>query len=333
VSQQSPSNPAAALLPDALRERLDRAAESEATVLLLGETGTGKGTAVRYLHGHSSRSEGPLVEVSLAALAPSLIEAELFGHEKGAYTGAQGRRSGRFERAQGGTIVLDGAESLPLDVQVKLLRVLQEREVEPLGSEAPLPLDLRVIATAGADLASRVKAGEFREDLYYRLAVLELELPPLRERRSEMPRLIEIIAKHVAGRLGVPARSIEGAAQACLTAHDWPGNLRELENCLERLHIFSFSGSAASAGSADAPGKPVEVQELAALVSEAEGVETDLARRVLALGLDLETFTATLIEEAVRQESGNRSAAARRLGLSRRALDHRRRARDPESPE
>ena len=306
-------------LPDSTRERLARAAESDATVLLLGESGSGKGTAARALHASGPRAAGPLVEVALAALAPSLIEAELFGHEAGAFTGAQGRRRGRFERAQGGTLVLAGVECLPLATQMKLLRVLQEREVEPLGAESAIPLDVRVVATAAADLRDRVRAGSFREDLYYRLAVLELRLPPLRERTTEFESLALALSRKVAGRLGVPPRPLGAAALARLAAHAWPGNLRELENCFERLH--ALGGEA---------GRAVDPDELDFLEGELVGVELELAERALALGIDMAKLEAALIEAALRLERGNRSAAARRLGISRRVLESRRRRSEEE---
>jgi len=288
-------------------------------VLLLGESGCGRGAAARVLHARGSRAAGPLVEVALAALAPSLIEAELFGHEEGAFTGAVGRRRGRFERAQGGSLLLEGVECLPLEVQAKLLRVLQEREVEPLGAEAAIPLDVRVIATGPADLRARVRAGRFREDLYYRLAVLELELPPLRERSREFDDLARGLASMVAERLGVAPRALSKPVLERLAAHAWPGNLRELENCLERIHVLGRGGVEA-----------LELAEFDFLDQELVGVEIDLAERALALGLDLKAIESAMIEAALRRERGNRSAAARRLGITRRVLDHRRRPADPE---
>ncbi|MCB9905857.1 MAG: sigma-54-dependent Fis family transcriptional regulator [Planctomycetes bacterium] len=309
--------PRAHWLPSSVRERLARAAESDATVLLTGESGSGKGSAARELHAAGPRAAGPLIEVALAALSPSLIEAELFGHEAGAFTGAAGRRRGRFERAQAGTIVLAGIECLRLETQVKLLRVLQEREVEPLGSEEPVPLDVRVVATASADLRERVRRGGFREDLYYRLAVIELALPPLRERRGEFIGIARLLTERVARRLGVPARPLDAAVLERLAKHPWPGNLRELENCLERLHVLG-----------GAQGGSVELGELAFLDEDLVGVERELAERALALGLDLATLEGALIEAALRLERGNRSAAARRLGIGRRVLERRRHPAD-----
>jgi DNA-binding NtrC family response regulator len=319
MNQDPPAPRPADLLPIAVADRLTRAAESDATVLLLGESGCGKGTAARALHRQSERAAGPLIEVALAALAPSLIEAELFGHEAGAFTGALGRRRGRFERAQGGTLLLAGVDCLPLEVQAKLLRVLQEREVEPLGAEAPIPLDVRVIATGPADLRERVRSGRFREDLYYRLAVLELSLPPLRERSAEFEALARRLAQHVAKRLGTPPRTLSKAVLERLAAHHWPGNLRELENCMERIQVLGQPA-----------GDTVEVAELDFLAQELGGAETELAERALALGLDLKAVESAMIEAALRRERGNRSAAARRLGITRRVLDHRRRAAEPE---
>ena len=191
---------------------ISRVAASDVTVLLEGESGSGKSVTARALHARSARSAGPLVEVPLAALAPSLIEAELFGHSEGAFTGAQRARVGRFLQAQGGTLVLDGVEGLPLELQVKLLRVLQERVVEPLGADEALPVDVRVIATSAHDLRLAVEEQRFREDLYYRLAVVVLRVPPLRSRLEDLPVLCEPLIRRVAKRVGLPPRGLSEAA-------------------------------------------------------------------------------------------------------------------------
>ncbi|MCL4136811.1 UNVERIFIED_CONTAM: hypothetical protein GTU68_001072 [Idotea baltica] len=290
---------------------LARVAGSAATLLLGGESGTGKSRAAERLHAASPRSDGPLVEVQIAALSPSLVEAELFGHEEGAFTGAAKSRRGRFQRAQGGTLVLDGVESLPAELQVKLLRVLQERVVEPLGGE-PVPLDVRVVATTALDLRDLVEKGAFREDLYYRLAVVTLDLPPLRSRGEDLPDLVEAFAASVAARAGVPRRGFSQDALERLAEHDWPGNLRELENAVERVSVLGSNNDA-----------PVEPAELAFLQSESGSESERLAAAAIAGGVTIEQLELAMIELAVEAHQGNLSAAARQVGLSRRAVEYR----------
>jgi DNA-binding NtrC family response regulator len=299
-----------------------RVAGSDASVLLEGESGSGKGRAARALHALSPRRDGPLVEVGLSALAPTLIEAELFGHEEGAYTGAQRARTGRFRRAEGGTLVLDGVETLPDALQVKLLRAVQEHVVSPLGSEEDVPVDVRVIATAACDLRAEVDAGAFREDLYYRLAVVPLYVPSLRERREDLPQLIERRAAEIAARTGVARRPLAAPALERLLAHRWPGNVRELENALERVLILVPEDALARHG--DAPGRPpVEAGELAFLDEATAGMAQKLAAEALAHGIAADELESALFELALREEHGDVSAAARRVGLSRRTFDYR----------
>lgn len=302
----------------AFREELQRVAASArpVTVLLEGEPGTGKSLAAAYLHRCSERREGPLVTVDLGALGANLIEAELFGHEEGAYTGADRAREGRFRRADGGTLVLEGIEDLPLETQVKLLRVLQERVVEPLGAEAPIAVDVRIVATSAKPLQELVRAGLFREDLYYRLAVVVLHVPPLRARSGDLPGLVEHLNQRVASRLGVSERALDELALECLTQHSWPGNVRELENALERVQVLAPGGDRQ---------QPVAAEEFEFLKEAVAGAAGELARLALAQGLELDELSAACIERALREERGNASAAARRLGLSRRALEYRRR--------
>jgi len=290
-------------------------------VLLEGESGVGKSRAAERLHRLGPRAEGPFIEVAVGALSPTLVEAELFGHEEGAFTGARQARLGRFRQADGGTLLLEGIENLGTEQQVKLLRVLQERVVEPLGGR-PQDVDVRVVATTAVDLGARVADGRFREDLYYRLAVVTLEVPPLRSRLEELPELVAALTESRAALLGVPARPFGAAALERLAAHGWPGNLRELENTVERVLVLGGDGSAGE----------VRDEELDFLEREARGEDRELARQALARGLGVEDMGLAMIEEAVREQRGNLSAAARQVGLSRRALEYRlRRAREEES--
>jgi two-component system response regulator PilR (NtrC family) len=294
---------------------LRRAAQSDSTVLLTGESGTGKSRAAERLHSWSPRSGGPLVAVSLVATSSTLIEATLFGHERGAFTDAHKSRLGIFRRANGGTVVLDDIEHLPLDMQVKLLRVLQERVVDPLGSEAAVPVDVRVVATSGTALERVVAAGRFREDLYYRLAVLPLEVPPLRLRNDDLEPLASELIASVAARVGVAARPLSPGALARLRAHPWPGNVRELENALERVLVLGSGPESAA--------RAIEAEELDFLAQGTLGAADELARGALALGLTVDDLARAMMERALREHRGNVSAAARSVGLTRRAFDYR----------
>jgi transcriptional regulator with GAF, ATPase, and Fis domain len=224
-----------------LAAKLARIAVSEATVLLLGESGTGKGVAARALHDASPRAKGPFVAVNCAALPDTLLESELFGHERGAFTGAVARRRGRLELASGGTLLLDEIGELPLALQAKLLRALEERQIERLGSTSPLRLDVRFVAATNRDLAAAVAEGSFRRDLYFRLNVVSLTLPPLRARRDDVP----LLARHFLARAAASARrpllGLSPEAERILLAHDWPGNVRELANAIERAVVLGDS--------------------------------------------------------------------------------------------
>jgi DNA-binding NtrC family response regulator len=304
--------------------RLRRAAESDSTVLIVGESGTGKARAAERLHRLGPRASGPLVAVSLVATSSTLVEGTLFGHERGAFTDAHRGRLGIFRRAQGGTVVLEDVEHLPLETQVKLLRVLQERLVEPLGAEASVPVDVRVVATASVPLERAVADGRFREDLYYRLAVLPLEVPPLRVRKEDLGPLAVGLVASVAKRVGVPGRPLAAGALAALQAHAWPGNVRELENALERVLVLgSRPGSTA----------PIEADEFAFLAQSLEGAADDLARTALAQGLTVDDMANAMMARALHDHRGNVSAAARSVGLTRRAFDYRRsQAQGEEAP-
>jgi len=286
---------------------LSRVAPSPVSVLVLGESGTGKELIARAIHAASPRRGGPFVAVSASALSPTLLESELFGHERGAFTGADRARVGRFEAASGGTLFLDEIGDLPAETQVKLLRVLQERAVERVGSTSAVPIDVRVISATHRDLASEVKEGRFREDLYYRLAVVSLELPPLRRRRADIPLLVEHFSRKHESVGGRPL-AFSREAMDLLVRHDYPGNVRELENIVQRALVL-------------ARGEMVTREDLPAHVAAgaAGGDDADpgdgatLRQRVHALEREA-------IRKALRTEGGNQVRAAARLGISERAL-------------
>jgi PAS domain S-box-containing protein len=225
-------------LLDAL-EKVNRVANTDATVLITGETGTGKELIARAIHSSSSRRDKPLIKLNCAALPAGLVESELFGHEKGAFSGAISRRVGRFELANGGTIFLDEVGEVPLDVQVKLLRVLQEREFERVGGTNPIKVDVRVIAATNRDLVKSIGDGKLREDLYYRLNVFPIALPPLRDRAGDVPLLVQTLVARFAARVGVRIDSVGKETMERLSRYSWPGNVRELENVLERAIILA----------------------------------------------------------------------------------------------
>lgn len=291
---------------------LERLASSPVSVLIRGEHGVGKSRAAELLHHSGERASGPLVVVDLGALAPSLMEAELFGHEEGSFTGAHRARRGRIRRAEGGTLLLDGVESLALEAQSKLLRVLQERVVEPLGSSEPIPVDVRIVATAGPGLDEALDRGRFREDLYFRLAVVVVQAPALRARPEDLPGLCDEILNQIAERAGVAPRALGPESMERLLAHPWPGNVRELENALERVLVLG----AESTG-------PVAASEFEFLEESLADADLRLARQVLAHGITLDVMDLTLMEEALVQGRDNHSAAARALGLSRKAFNYR----------
>ncbi len=298
----------------ALEALVRKAALSPAPAVVVGEGGTGKGAVAAALHRLGPRAGGPLVATSLAALAPTLIEAELFGHEEGAFTGAGRARLGRFRQASGGTLVLEDIDQLPLDLQGKLLRVLQEGEVEPVGAERPVKIDVRVVATSARDLRASVAAGALRSDLYWRIAVLEIALPPLRARCEDIVPLAQALLARAGSR-----RTLAPAAEARLCAHPWPGNVRELENAVQRVLALGDDGRG-----------PIEADELAFLGEELAGRAVELAQRALSLGITVDEFESALLDSALREQRGNLAAAARQVGLSRRAFEYRRMRRGSE---
>jgi PAS domain S-box-containing protein len=223
----------------AVLDHVRRVASTDSTVLVTGETGTGKELIARAIHSNSRRKDKPLIKINCAALPSGLVESELFGHEKGAFTGAIGRRIGRFELAQGGTIFLDEIGELPADAQAKLLRVLQEREFDRVGGTAPIKVDVRILAATNRDLLGAVRAKTFREDLYYRLSVFPLQLPPLRDRKEDIPTLVHFFLRRFATQIGRTIDSVSKTTLQKLEAYSWPGNIRELENVLERAVILA----------------------------------------------------------------------------------------------
>jgi transcriptional regulator with GAF, ATPase, and Fis domain len=272
---------------DAIRASLaqiEAVAATEATVLVLGETGTGKELAARAIHQRSKRRDRPLVKVNCAALSPSLVETELFGHEKGAFTGAVARAAGRFELAHGGTLFLDEVGELPAAVQAKLLRVLQEGELERVGSGRTIKVDVRLIAATNRDLHEEVLAGRFRSDLYYRLNVFPIELPPLRERAGDVASLAHVVAARAARKHGKAPAALDAETLLALEAYSWPGNVRELENVIERAVITAGaaggSGSVRVAGMLGARAPEAAAPTFAALHT-VEQVEVAHIRRVL----------------------------------------------------
>jgi two-component system response regulator AtoC len=292
---------------------IGRVADSDASVLITGETGTGKELTANLIHQFSSRRNGPpMVKVNCAALPETLIESELFGHEKGAFTGAVNMRKGRFELANKSTIFLDEVGEITLPVQKKLLRVLQEGEIERVGGSTPIKVDVRVLAATNRDLLKEVEANRFREDLYYRLNVINIHMPPLRERRSDITVLIEhFLDKYRYKPSALPTKISEDAL-AMLESYDWPGNVRQLENEIERAVTLSHGNVITGHYlNLSQHGIPTQI-DLATRVRNAEGLETVLRE-----------VERTMIAEALRQSDGHEEDAARRLGLSPEEFSHR----------
>jgi DNA-binding NtrC family response regulator len=291
----------------ALRRVLDvatQAAPSTATLLILGESGTGKELIARYIHSKSGRASGPFVAVNCAAIPETILEAELFGHERGAFTGAVGKREGRFARARGGTLFLDEIGELTASVQVKLLRVIQEGEYEPVGGN-PVRADVRLLAATNRDLAAEVEAGRFREDLYYRLNVIALTAPPLRARREDVPLLIDHFLGIYCRKNGRARLEVHRDALGKLLDYAWPGNVRELENVIERAAVLCRSDV-------------IRVEDLPDAVAQA--VAPPPSTLAFPIGTPLGEVESRMIRETLKHTGGDKSLAAQLLGISTRTI-------------
>ena len=325
----SPPPPAAGVIAEDARTRAtlllaSRVARTDATVMLTGESGVGKEVFARYIHDQSARAGGPFVAINCAAIPDNLLEATLFGHEKGAFTGAQTAQAGKFEQANGGTLLLDEVSEMPLGLQAKLLRVLQEREVERVGGKKPVPLNIRILATSNRDMAAEVRAGRFREDLFYRLNVFPLEIPALRERPDDIVPLARKTLAELAAAANRAARFAAGAEQR-LKAHGWPGNVRELENVVQRalileagdvieasaLPLSDIAAMALAADTASTVTAPIAVPSAPTLVQPSSGGGT---------AADMKTLERQHIQEVLANVGGSRKKAVAILGISERTL-------------
>jgi nitrogen regulation protein NR(I) len=304
---------------------IGRVASTDATVLIRGESGTGKELVARAIYQHSIRSDKSFLVINCVAIPETLLESELFGYEKGAFTGAVNRRVGKIEQAHGGTVFLDEIGDMPFSIQAKILRLLQERSIERLGGRSPIPVDVRVIAATNRDLEAALSEGRFREDLYYRLKVVTLRLPPLRERTGDIAMLAEYFLKRFAKEMNTPSPGITDEARNIMNNYSWPGNVRELANTIQKALIFSR-------------GAPINGEEMSQAIRGESAVKAIKAerdddsirqwvRRALSTGAGdkifgdvVDRFSGLLITEALNLTGGNRSQAAKLLGLSRPTL-------------
>ncbi len=305
-------------------KEIGRVARTEMTVLLTGESGTGKELVARAIHANSQRARAPFITVNMAAIPRDLMESELYGHERGAFTGAAERRPGKFELATGGTLFLDEIGEMPVEMQAKLLRVLQEREIDRVGGSRPLPVDVRILAATNADLARAVEEGRFRRDLYYRLAVVPLRLPPLREREHD----VVLLARHLVAKYGEQIRgrvfTLARDAEPLLLAHGWPGNVRELQNVIQRALL-------------QLPGTRLAARDIAPLLPASAALERGLGGFVQQVmegappqegryAAAIHAMEAPLIAAAMARTKGNQLRAAELLGMNRNTLRERMRA-------
>ena len=285
---------------------IDALAQNTTTVLITGESGTGKELVARSIHTRGPRAERPFVALNCGAVSDTLLDSQLFGHRRGAFTGAVADHDGVFQAAHGGTLFLDEIADIPAGLQVKFLRAIQEREVTPLGSTRPIKVDVRLVAATNRDLGAEVQAGNFRSDLYYRLNVVQLPLPPLRERRDDIPILAAHYVERYAKQFNVAPKTIQPAALAKLESYEWPGNVRELQNVIERCFALAPSGDITLASLSHLVGSP----------PAAEAPAIDFGAAVPTL----ESTERSLIEAALRQAGGNKNQTARLLGIDRQRL-------------
>ncbi len=292
--------------PQMLRiyDMIKTVADSSATVLITGKSGTGKELVAKAIHFNSKRKDYPFIKLNCAALPDGLVESELFGHEKGAFTGAIKTVKGRFELANGGTVLLDEISEMSVNMQAKLLRVLQEREFERIGSSRTIQADVRIIATSNRNLKEEYRKGRFREDLYYRLNVIPIEIPELSERREDIPLLIEHFIEKYSSKNNKPIKAISETAMKVLSDYSWPGNVRELENCIERAVVVNKSGTIEKD---DLPGNIFDI------------AKNDLPERIKP-GMSIKEMEKTLILKTLKKSGGNRTHAAETLGITTRTL-------------
>ncbi|MCA9039768.1 MAG: sigma-54-dependent Fis family transcriptional regulator [Planctomycetaceae bacterium] len=295
-------------------EILKHVAPTDSTVLIEGDSGTGKELVARAIHQNSLRKNKPFVPLNISALPDSILESELFGHEQGAFTGAMGRRIGKFEYANGGTLFLDEVGEMPLDTQVKLLRVLEERKITRLGANEEMDVNVRLVAATNANLKEMVAEKKFREDLYYRLSVVTIQLPPLRERRVDIPLLLEHFQKQLSANSGKEVQGFSKAARQALTLYDWPGNIRQLRNTIERMIILDTDGLL------DIDDLPLDIAELVDYSSTGEKTDGFLSGADSLVGRPLADVEKYYIQKALELTGGKREEAASMLGIGERTL-------------
>jgi two-component system response regulator PilR (NtrC family) len=293
-----------------VRERIARLARSQAPVYITGESGSGKELAARLIHANGARSEQPFVPVNCGAIPENLMESEFFGYRKGAFTGAEADRDGFFQTAHGGTLFLDEVAELPLLMQVKLLRVIQEKRVRKVGAPQEEPVDVRIISATHHNLAKCVESGRFRQDLYYRLNVIELRMPPLREMREDIPGIVQALMARLAANMGITAPALGADALRALEQYDFPGNVRELENILERT--LALNG-----------GETIGSEDLGLVPAADAQPPAAAAQGGMTLPEYLDQLERAAIQEALEATRFNKTAAARRLGITFRALRYR----------
>jgi len=297
----------------------DQVSGSDASILITGESGSGKEVIARYVHQKSRRASRPFISVNCAAIPENLLESELFGHEKGAFTGAVARRIGKFEEANGGTLLLDEISEMDARLQAKLLRALQEREIDRVGGTKPVKVDIRILATSNRDLVQAVKDGTFREDLLYRLNVVNLRLPPLRERPGDVVALAEFFVKKYAAANGMPEKPLSAEAKRRLAAHRWPGNVRELENAMHRAVLLASGPEIDELAIRLPDGQPLAPADPHARAAQAASLAAETATRSF-VGQTVAEMEQQLILDTLEHCLGNRTHAANILGISIRTL-------------